>query len=454
MSFFSYSFGCRVNEAEKEEIDCKMSLNGFRFDKNKPDIFIINSCSVTNKAEREARQLIYQTKKKLPEAKIVVTGCSATYWLKNNLYKDLPIDIIIDNVNKEYLVDLIKKRLNIENLASFHLGGGSGNFQNQNKFIDSGRLMVKIQDGCQRYCSFCIVPYLRGMPKSERIKSILSRISSYAKASEDKKNLGREVKEVIFTAINTEAFGYDTGETLIQLIQQTLTDSTVPRISFGSIHPWSINNEFINYYKNILPLKRLVNFFHVPIQSGSNKILNLMKRGYTQEVMMEKLHKLHKINPLALIATDVIAGFLRETEKDFQDTYDFLEKSPISKFHIFRFSNRDNTAAHYMKKNLKEPSSAVKMKRAKILADLGKKKYEEFLKKNVGRTSAVLLLNTVVDGCREGLLDNQLPVYVRTLKNFNGQIKKVKILKCKIGKLFGKIVDDTGLEPVTFTMSM
>ncbi|KKQ23923.1 MAG: 2-methylthioadenine synthetase [Candidatus Roizmanbacteria bacterium GW2011_GWC2_37_13] len=447
MSFFSYSFGCRVNEAEKEEIDCKMSLNGFRFDKNKPDIFIINSCSVTNKAEREARQLIYQTKKKLPEAKIVVTGCSATYWLKNNLYKDLPIDIIIDNVNKEYLVDLIKKRLNIENLASFHLGGGSGNFQNQNKFIDSGRLMVKIQDGCQRYCSFCIVPYLRGMPKSERIKSILSRISSYAKASEDKKNLGREVKEVIFTAINTEAFGYDTGETLIQLIQQTLTDSTVPRISFGSIHPWSINNEFINYYKNILPLKRLVNFFHVPIQSGSNKILNLMKRGYTREEMMEKLHKLHKINPLALIATDVIVGFLDETDKDFQDTYNFLKESPIDKFHVFRFSKRTKTAADYMEKRLNEPSVAEKTKRAAALIKLGKKKYFQFKQKNINRVSLTLFLQRSEEGFREALLDNQLPIWIADKGRSatsevaeTGKIKNVKIIEFKKGRLFGKIV--------------
>ena len=439
-TFYTYSFGCRVNQAEKEAIDGEMQSVGFNVKTVNPDIAIINTCAVTHKAEREAKQLIFKLKRENPTGQVIVTGCSATYWKKNNLLKNLPIDLVVDNINKEFLVKLIQNRLSGQ--ASSNLGGQ--NKIGMDKYLNSGRALIKIQDGCQRFCSYCIVPYLRGTPKSEKIKNLELRI----------KNLGPEIKEVIFTAINTEAFGFDTGEKLITLIDQTIEVTKIPRISFGSIHPWSINNEFINYYKNILPLKRLVNFFHVPIQSGSNKILNLMKRGYTREEMMEKLHKLHKINPLALIATDVIVGFLDETDKDFQETYDFLEKSPISKFHIFRFSNRDNTAAHYMKKNLKEPSSAVKMKRAKILADLGKKKYEEFLKKNVGRTSAVLLLNTVVDGCREGLLDNQLPVYVRTLKNFNGQIKKVKILKCKIGKLFGKIVDDTGLEPVTFTMSM
>ena len=134
-----------------------MSLKGFIFDRKNPGIFIINTCSVTNKAEREARQLIYQTKKNLPDTKIVVTGCSATYWLKNNLYQNLPVDLIIDNVHKEFLIDLIRKRLGFKPTRSHNLPYNL----NSNKFIGSGRVMIKIQDGCQRYCTFCMVPYLR-----------------------------------------------------------------------------------------------------------------------------------------------------------------------------------------------------------------------------------------------------------------------------------------------------
>lgn len=242
------------------------------------------------------------------------------------------------------------------------------------------------------------------------------------------------------TAINTEAFGLDTGETLIQLTESVLSGTVVPRISFGSIHPWSINEEFLAYYKNILPHNRLVNFFHVPIQSGSNKTLNLMKRGYTSEEMMLKLNKLHELNPLALIATDVIVGFLDESKKDFMETVDFLKRSPISKFHIFRFSNRDNTAAHYMAKNLKEPSASEKMRRAKILAKLSKVKYEKFLKKNVGRETMSLFIGNRDHGYQEALTDNQIPVMIKTEKDLNGQLKKIKILEYKKGKLFGKIV--------------
>ncbi|MFA6532658.1 MAG: MiaB/RimO family radical SAM methylthiotransferase [Patescibacteria group bacterium] len=425
-TFYTYSFGCRVNQAEKEVIDREMQDSGFSLKTNSPDIAIVNTCAVTHKAEREAKQLIFKLKRDNPKGQIVVTGCSATYWKKNTLLKDLPIDLVIDNINKEFLVKILQKRLSGH--ATSNLGGQ--NSPGIDKYLNSGRALIKIQDGCLRFCSYCIVPYLRGEPKSYNIKEIISQISQH-------KNLN----EVILTAINTEAFGLDTEETLFQLIETILTNSTIPRISFGSIHPWSIGTEFLNYYKKILPLGRLVNFFHVPIQSGSNKILNLMKRGYTREEMMEKLNKLQKINPLALIATDVIVGFLDESEEDFRNTYDFLEKSPISKFHIFRFSSRDNTAAHYMKKNLKEPSSAVKMKRAKILSDLGKKKYESFLKKNVGRSSSVLFIATTYEGYQEALLDNQLPIYIKADKPVQpGRLDVAEILEYKKGRLFGRII--------------
>lgn len=429
-TFFTYSFGCRVNQAEKEVIDEEMQKAGFSFKEGGSDVSIINTCAVTHKAEREAKQLIYRLKKSNPEGQIIITGCSATYWKKNDLLKKLPVDMVVDNINKGFLVKLIKKKLSSRDGQD----PPSSRLRRASKYLNSGRVLIKIQDGCQRFCTYCIVPYLRGAPKSETVKNLVSRL--------EKKSFGVDIKEVIFTAINTEAFGLDTDESLITLIDRTIEKTKISRISFGSIHPWSVNNEFLSYYKKILPLNRLVNFFHVPIQSGSNKILNLMKRDYKSEEIMLKLNEIKKLNPLALIATDVIVGFLDETEKDFQDTYDFLEKSPISKFHIFRFSNRSSTAAHYMKKNLKETSATIKIKRAKLLAELGKKKYEEFLKKNVGRTSSVLFLNTIVNGYSEGLLDNQLPIYVKTIKNLNGQIKKVKILEYKKGKLFGRIVSE------------
>lgn len=428
-SFYTFSFGCRVNEAEKEEIDRKLLKKGYSFDNINPNLYIINSCAITHKAEREARQHIYQIKKKLPNSKIIVTGCSATYWLKNHRYKNLPIDMIVDNTNKEYLIDLIEKRL-FDNRKSTNKINQSN--QLTNKFIGSGRVMIKIQDGCQRFCTYCIVPYLRGLPKSETIANIVKKI----------KKLENNTKEVILTAINTESFGYDTKENLISLLKEIINKTITPRISLGSIHPWSVNNQFFQFYKEYLPLNRLVNFFHIPLQSGSNKILSLMKRGYKREEMLDKIKKIKEINPYAFIGTDIIVGFLDETEKDFEETYNYLKNAPIDKFHVFRFSIRDKTQAYYMAKRLKEPTSYNKEKRAEKLIKLGKTKYNNFLKKNLNRISSVLILEKTENNQRVGLLDNQLPILIkddiRIIKP--GIIKKVKVIEYKNGKLFGKII--------------
>ena len=421
-TFFSYSFGCRVNEVEKEEIDRQMLEGGFQYSASNPSIYIINTCSVTHKAEREARQHIYQVRRRFPTSKIVITGCSATYWKRNKLASDLPVDEIFDNLQKEYLVKLLLKRQS----QQYHLHPQGAT----SKFLDSGRLLVKIQDGCQRFCSFCIVPYLRGKPKSYSIQYLVSSIQK-----EEKK-----IKEVILTAINTEAFGYDTGETFINLIQSVINQTKIPRVSFGSINPWSINNEFFYLYKRLLPTRRLVDFFHIPLQSGSNKILSVMKRGYTKEEMIERLRSIKRLNEFVCIGTDVIVGFLDETDKDFEETYNFFKISPVSKLHVFRFSKRQNTAAYFLSKRLREPSHQTKIMRAKALAELGKDKYEAFLRKHVDRTFSTLFLKSRIDNFQEALLSNQIPVLVRSGKDHTGQLKSIKILEFQKGRLFGKIV--------------
>jgi threonylcarbamoyladenosine tRNA methylthiotransferase MtaB len=426
-SFSSYSFGCRVNQAEKEELDRQMVKSGFKYSNENPDIFIINTCAVTAKAEREARQLIYQINKKLPDCKIIITGCSATYWKKNRLYQDLPIELIVDNLNKEYLVRLLKKRIMCDSLT---LSDTNNSFGIDDKFTKSGRLLFKIQEGCQRFCSYCIVPYLRGLPRSWKIKDIIKKIHQY----------DMNLREVILTAINTESFGYDTKESLIDLLKACIDRTKVPRISLGSIHPWSINESFFEFYQEYLSKHRLVNFFHIPLQSGSSKMLRLMKRDYTKDEFVSKLKRLHAINPDALIATDIIVGFLDETDKDFEETYEFLKESPISKFHIFRFSVRNNTAAYFMTKRLKEPDAETKLKRAKILNELGNRKYNSFQERFIGKQMPALFLENNKEDYRQALLDNQLPVLIKSDKNLTGTIANIEIIGSKNSKLFGKIV--------------
>ncbi len=350
-TFMSFSFGCRVNEAEKQQLDQKLIDAGFSWDETHPDFYIINSCAITGKAEREVRQHIYQTRKKFPLTKIIVTGCSATLWLKN---KTLPMgaDMWIDNTDK----CSIPSKLSKYSETSIRRQGTV-----PDKFLETGRVMIKIQDGCNRFCSYCIVPFTRGRAKSKTIKEIIEEIQ----------HISIPVQELILTAINTEYFGIDTGETLTDLIDAILTNTTVEKISFGSIHPWSLTPQFLTWYEKNKDNPRFVHFFHIPIQSGSTAVLEAMRRPYKKEELLKNLQTLHHINPNALIATDVIVGFPNEGEKEFEETYEFLKASPITKFHVFRYSPRPGTVAATMKDTV---SPKEKRERSHRLIELGKKR--------------------------------------------------------------------------------
>lgn len=427
-TFGSFSFGCRVNEAEKTALDTGMIEAGYVQDNLNPEIFIINTCAVTAKAEREARQMILKLKRKNPRLKIVVTGCSATYWEKNGLWRNVPIDLLISNTNKEYTVGIIQSRLRPEGKP---LTTGQTMLPvPRDKFLDSGRVMIKIQDGCHRFCSYCIVPYLRGLPVSRRTEDIVAQVNRYAPL----------MKEVVLAAINTEAYGRDTGESLVGLISRVLSETRISRLSFGSIHPWSITDEFIRFYGSIRGNDRFSSFFHVPLQSGSNKTLSLMKRDYTREEIGEKLKQITMVNPRALIATDIIVGFLEETDRDFQDTLSYLEQSPFVRFHIFRYSGRNNTAAHYMKKRLHEPSAGEKKARATALQKLHVRKMHAFLEGQVGWTSDALFIGRPEEGFQKAILNNQLLACIPVNENLSGSMKRVTITELKNGILYGKTV--------------
>lgn len=435
-TFYSYTFGCRVNQAETEEIDRQLALAGWLNSEANPRLIIINTCAVTQKAEREARQLIYQLRKKHPKAKIIITGCSATYWLKNNQTKPVKLFVnqIVNNADKENLPKMLifsaSQTVNFNRGGCFWPNRKGRTTTKTSKYLNSGRLLIKIQDGCQRFCSYCIVPYLRGKPKSEKISQIVKKINRFQ---------GR-LNEVILTAINTEAYGIDTGESFIDLLKAVVDRTDIPRISLGSVNPWSVDDDFYNFYKKYIPKKRLVDFFHIPLQSGSDKILNLMKRGYSHNEFIEKLETLNKINPFALIATDIIVGFLGEGQREFEESYRFIEKSPVVKLHIFRFSVRKNTSAFYLAKTIKEPDYQTKEIRAKALSELGKKKFRIFQEKHIGKSFSALFINKIVNGYQQGLLNNQMPTMIKTSKNLLGEIRDVKIKEIRNKILIGDII--------------
>ncbi|MEI6533403.1 MAG: MiaB/RimO family radical SAM methylthiotransferase [Candidatus Roizmanbacteria bacterium] len=426
-TFFSYSFGCRVNHAEKEALDRQLIARGYEFTDTNPNICIINTCAVTHKAEREAKQYIYNIRRTFPLTKIIVTGCASTNWLKQNI-RIAEVDLLIDNASKEFIAEILDKEVN--NITP-SLTTNKIKFIQNDKFLKSKRLILKIQDGCHRFCSYCIVPYLRGLPLSVPSEKLVQTIKDYE----------HSIQEVVLTAINTEAYGRDTQESLTELLQNILKQTSISRISFGSIHPWSINDELLTFYENNLIHKRIVPFFHIPLQSGSNKMLNLMKRGYAREEFIEKLRKLASYDPFTFIATDVIVGFLEETDTDFEDTYTFLKESPISRFHVFRYSVREHTAGFYLGKRLKEPDAQTKHKRSKALIDLSLQKFTEFQKKHIGYTFQAFFLEKREGEYQYVLLDNNMEAVIYSKSDLCGEIHNVKIDTYKNKKIFGTIVE-------------
>jgi len=385
--------------------------SGLVYNDMHPDVYIINSCAVTGKAEREVRQFIFKIRRNYPKTKIVVTGCAATRWIRDKIHLE-EINFLIANKDKGNIPDILPE------LMGGNIDGRFNSISYKDKFVNSGRITIKIQDGCNRFCSYCIVPYLRGQPVSRRISEIINEINSY----------GKNAREIIMTAINTQYFGVGNHETLPQLLDAILNETNIPRLSLGSVHPWSITGEFINWYEKNTENKRFVHFFHIPIQSGSDKILKLMNRGYQAKETMERLTKIHTINSSMLLGTDVIVGFPGESEKEFNETYEFIRKSPISKIHVFRYSPRTGTKSTDMERVWGTVPPPVRIIRAKKINHLGRRKYTQFINRFTNRTGNALFLAAYDGYYQEALLDNQLLVNVKTLKKIDpGSIKTISV---------------------------
>jgi len=388
-TFASFSFGCRVNEAEKITNDRKLLSYGFTYNAKNPEFFIIYSCAVTNKAEHEVRQFINKIKRTLPNTKIVLTGCAATQWINNNK-TSLENIMMVNNMEKMNIPNKLQN-MNFESKPK------SGKYQD--KFMNSGRIIIKIQDGCSRFCSYCIVPFLRGKPESKTISEIIKEILSFTEP----------IYEIILSGINTEYFGYKNGENLTDLIDTILSKTEIPRISLGSLHPWSLNSSFLKWYEKNCNNNRFVKFLHIPLQSGSKKILNLMNRGYKPADMQKILQKIVNIYPNTYIGTDIIVGYPGENNIDFIDTLNYLEDSPISKIHVFRFSNKIGT------KNFKTNitiNNKILSERSKKLRLLSEQKMKKFITKLIGyRFNALVLKQKTTEG-QMAVLDNGIPAII------------------------------------------
>lgn len=425
MNFTVITFGCRVNAAESTVLETKLQKLGFtRSSIDKARVIIINSCAITKRAVRQIRQTVNQIKNRNKNVYIVVTGCASTAWDKQGIIPK-NIDLLVNNQNKTNIANILNQKF-----KSFTKPQALANGK-FDKFLNSSRLMVKVQDGCDYFCTYCIVPYLRGRSLSLDSENIIKYINLASKKT--------TINEVILTGINLGLYRTEETPDFTDLVKQVLINTNISKISFGSLYKENLTDEFIDLYQSKYKY-RLTKYLHIPIQSASDKILSLMHRRYNLESFGERILLLHKKVPDALLATDVIVGFYEESDKDFTDTYEYLAKSPFVRAHIFKYSKREFTAGFYLAKKFKEPSFEVKKNRSLLLHQLFEKKLSAFKGNLVGKAFPVLIIKQKKDSLL-GFLANGLEVVIPTKKRLDNVFVDVKIIAIKNSILIGKITN-------------
>lgn len=420
-TFDIITFGCKVNFAESSDISNKLLSQGFEkieISKN-PEFVIINSCSVTNNADLECLKTIRNLIKKNNEVKIIITGCLAKFY--NPLFDKKNIIGVFDNNKKNKIVDCLVNFSNKEILNSCPCSQeiDKFNFQHAYSLNDRTRSFLKIQDGCNYWCSYCIIPQCRGYSRSDSIDSIISDAIKI-------RNSG--VKEIVLTGINVGDCGLINNKreyTFYDLLCELDKITNIPRIRISSIEPNLLTEEIIELVKTS---NNFVEHFHIPLQSGDDEILKIMRRKYNTTFYKNKILQIKSLMPYACIGIDVIVGFPGETEEKFMNTYTFLNDLPFSYLHVFPFSERNNTLAVELKNKIPQKE---KNRRVQILRELSNKKKQEFYKANVGRIVDVLFEENEKNGEMYGYSDNYLRISAAYNEKLINKIIKVKVKEPK-----------------------
>ncbi|RED97481.1 tRNA (N(6)-L-threonylcarbamoyladenosine(37)-C(2))-methylthiotransferase MtaB [Marinoscillum furvescens] len=411
-----YTLGCKLNFSETSTISRMFEDKGYqKVDfTDQPDIFIINTCSVTENADKKCKKIVKEAKKIAPESFVTIIGCYAQ--LKPKEISEIKgVDAVLGAAEKfrlfEYLEDFTSKNepqvyaSEIQEAKTYNASYSYG---------DRTRTFLKVQDGCNYGCAFCTIPLARGKSRSASIADILKQAEEIAAS---------EVKEVVLTGVNIGDFGIQNGkrkEKFIDLIKALDEVQGIDRFRISSIEPNLLSNDVIEF---VSKSKRFVPHFHVPLQSGSDKILRSMNRRYLSGLYRDRVATIKQLMPHCCIGVDVITGFPGETEEDFLETYQFLNELDVSYLHVFTYSERANTAALEMDGTvpLKE-----RQKRSKMLRTLSEKKKRYFYEQHQGNTQKVLFEDDVENGYMHGFTENYIrvkakydPVLINELKTLN-----------------------------------
>ncbi len=375
-----HNLGCKVNGYEIDAMQQMLQEKGYKivsFDEE-ADIYIVNTCTVTNIADRKSRQMLHKAKKRNPKAIVVAVGCYVQTG-REDVLKDSGVDLAIGNNKKKELTEILERFLDGRETGETVINiGETEEFEEMCLKETSGhtRAYIKIQDGCNQFCSYCIIPYARGRVRSRKEEDILNEIGKLAAGG---------CKEVVLTGIHISSYGTDRGErALVPLIQAIHAIEGIERIRLGSLEPGIVTEEFA---EELGKLKKLCPHFHLSLQSGCDTTLKRMNRRYTTREYFEKVEILRRVFGSPAITTDVIVGFPGETEEEFAETKAFLEKVKFYEMHIFKYSRREGTRAAGMDRQV---ADETKTERSSLLLAMGKKHSMEFRESFLGRKLEVL----------------------------------------------------------------
>jgi threonylcarbamoyladenosine tRNA methylthiotransferase MtaB len=395
-----YTLGCKLNYSETSTISRKFEERGFhKVDfTEKPDIFIINTCSVTENADKKCHKLVREARAISPHAYVAIVGCYAQ--LKPKEISEIPgVDAVLGAAEKFMLIDLLDgfvRKASPTVIASEIEKAET--FNTSFSMHDRTRTFLKVQDGCDYSCAFCTIPLARGSSRSDSISNIVETAKSIA---------SKGVKEIVLTGVNTGDFGLQNGERkerFIDLIKALDEVDGIDRFRISSIEPNLLTDEIIEF---VASSRKFVPHFHIPLQSGSNRILRLMRRRYLRELYTERVEKIKSLMPDCCIGVDVIVGFPGETKEDFLDTYRFLNELNISYLHVFTYSERENTLAAEMPGRV---DMGERHERSRMLHILSDKKRRAFYESQVGKEWNVLFENDHENGKMFGFTSNYVKV--------------------------------------------
>lgn len=397
-SFAIYTFGCKLNFSESSDMARRLREQGWQ-ESDEPEAIIVNSCAVTHAAEKKVRNYVAHLHREYPNARIVVVGCYASLQAEV-ICQWAGVEAVFGNRDKLHAVNYILG-LPILEIPTFFSTYSSN---------DRTRSFLKIQDGCDYYCTYCTVAAARGESRSDSIEHVLQNIE---------KIHAEGLKEVNITGVNLGTFGKGTDENFYDLLKAIDKQHLVERVRISSIEPNLLTDDIIEL---VAKSDILMPHFHIPLQSGCDKTLAMMKRRYKRALFQDKIMKIKQLMPDACIAIDIIAGFPGETEEDFMDSYNFVKSLPLSYLHVFTYSRRPGTPAAAMKEQVPEP---VKHDRTNRLLELSETKKRFFYHEHVGETRPVLWESENVDGKMFGFTDNYIkvaapfnPDWVNTIKPY------------------------------------